>query len=74
MSGCVYVRRYAVSPTAVSRLQHHPPKEATIIMFNTINIIFSILLWTVFGAVIWAIAPGIQKLIEVAQQVHHFFQ
>ena len=42
-------------------------------MFNILNIIFSILLWTVFGALIWAIAPGIQKLLEVAQHVHHFF-
>jgi hypothetical protein len=50
------------------------PKEATTIMFNIINIIFTILLWTVFGAVIWAIAPIIQKLIEAAQHVHHFFQ
>jgi len=43
-------------------------------MFNIITIIFTILLWTVFGAVIWAVAPIIQRLIEAAQHVHHFFQ
>lgn len=43
-------------------------------MFNIINIIFNVLLWTVVGTVIWAIAPIIQKLIEAAQHVHHFFQ
>lgn len=43
-------------------------------MFNIINIIFTILLWTVFGAVIWAVAPIIQRLIEARQHVHHFFQ
>jgi len=43
-------------------------------MFNIINILFNILLWTVFGAVIWAIAPIIQKLLGAAQHVHHFFQ
>ena len=43
-------------------------------MLNIITIILTALLWTVFGAVIWAIAPVIQKLIEAAQHVHHFFQ
>jgi hypothetical protein len=50
------------------------PKEVTTIMFNIINILFNILLWTIFGAVIWAIAPIIQKLLGAAQHVHHFFQ
>ena len=43
-------------------------------MFNIITIIFTALLWTVFGTVNWAIAPIIQKVIEAAQHVHHFFQ
>ena len=43
-------------------------------MLNIISIILTVLLWTVVGTVIWAIAPIIQKLIEVAQHVHHFFQ
>ena len=43
-------------------------------MFNIITIIRTVLLWTILGTVIWAIAPIIQKLIEVAQHVHHFFQ
>ena len=43
-------------------------------MFNIITIIFNILLWTIFGAVIWVIAPIIQKLLGAAQHVHHFFQ
>jgi len=43
-------------------------------MFNIITILFNILLWTVLGAVIWAVAPIIQKLIEAAQHVHHFFR
>jgi len=69
-----FARSYAprISPTGAQPTIH--PKEATTIMFNIINIIFTILLWTVFGAVIWAIAPIIQKLIEAAQHVHHFFQ
>ncbi len=43
-------------------------------MFTIITIISNILLWTIFGAVIWAIAPIIQKLLGAAQHVHHFFQ
>ncbi len=43
-------------------------------MLNIITIIFTALLWTVVGTVIWAIAPIIQKVIEAAQHVHHFFQ
>ena len=74
MSGCVHMRKKAVSPTASSRSSNNQPKEVTIVMLNIITIIFTALLWTVFGAVIWAIAPIIQKLIEVAQHVHHFFQ
>ncbi len=43
-------------------------------MLNIISILFTVLLWTLLGAVIWAIAPIIQKVIEAAQHVHHFFQ
>jgi len=43
-------------------------------MFDILTILFTVLLWTVFGTLIWAIAPIIQKLIEAAQHVHHFFQ
>jgi len=43
-------------------------------MFTIINIILTTLFWTILGTVIWAIAPIIQKLIEAAQHVHHFFQ
>jgi hypothetical protein len=59
--------------SAAGRKTIHP-KEVTTIMFNIINILFNILLWTIFGAVIWAIAPIIQKLLGAAQHVHHFFQ
>ena len=68
------MRKLAVSPTAFPRSSNNQPKEATIVMLNIITIILTALLWTVFGAVIWAIAPIIQKLIEVAQHVHHLFQ
>ena len=73
-SGPSFARSYAprISPTGAYPTIH--PKEVATIMFNIINIVFNILLWTVFGAVIWAVAPIIQKLIEAAQHVHHFFQ
>jgi len=60
-------------PVRAGRKTIHP-KEATTIMFTIITIISNILLWTIFGAVIWATVPIIQKLIEAAQHVHHFFQ
>lgn len=62
-----------LGPVRAGRKTIHP-KEVTTIMFTIITIISNILLWTIFGAVIWAIAPIIQKLIEAAQHVHHFFQ
>ena len=39
-----------------------------------LDTIFTVLAWTVFGIVIWAVSPFLLKLMEMASSMHNLFK
>lgn len=43
-------------------------------IMKSLDTIFAVLAWIVFGIVIWAVSPFLMKLMEMATNLHNLFK